>query len=245
LSFRGQPASASTVGLARTLGVMNSPTAWNLDQLRKHVRATHAEPDPVLELIFSIDRSTRIFRYHMATARDAMKGIVNETDSGDTDTLLLVFGTSEKQGDFEYAKVVSEAHFIGCLHTARGLWDLFAQLMNALVLTAPLPVAACDIHRVAAALPQSHLKTKVDALLASHWYRYVQSYINTTKHRRLVQHLISVSWAENRAGIKFGAFTYGNQSFKEYWGTEVLEGAIEVKNSIIACGRLLNSELGA
>lgn len=224
---------------------MNSPTAWNLDLLREQIRKVHAEPDPILDIVFSIDRSTRIFRYHMATARDALKGIVSENKAGDADTLLLVFGISEKQGDFEYAKVVSEAHIIGCLHTARGLWDLFAQLVNALVLPKPLPIAACDINRVAAALPQSQLKTAIDSLLASHWYRYVQSYINTTKHRRLVQHLVSVSSAENRAGVKLGAFSYGNQSFKEYWGTEVLEGAIEVKNSIIACGRLLNSEFGA
>ena len=31
---------------------------------------------------------------------------------------------------------------------------------------------------------------------------------------------------------------------QNYWGLEVLQGALEVKNTITECGRLLNAELG-
>jgi hypothetical protein len=215
-------------------------TAWNLADLRAHIRSTQAEPLPALEIVSSIDRSVRIFRYHMTTARDALKGVVNEVQPSGKENLLLVLGASEQQDEFEYAKVVSEAHLIGCLHTARGLWDLLAQLLNSTAIQTPLPISVCDIAKVATALPDSPLKVRVNELLSSQWYRYVSAFINTTKHRQLVQHMLSVSFAEDRAGICVGAFTYGGTTFDAYWGTQVLEGAIEVKNGIIACGRLLN-----
>jgi hypothetical protein len=85
------------------------------------------------------------------------------------------------------------------------------------------------------------LKDRLDKLLESHWYNYVAAFINTTKHRQLVQHKVAVSIEENRVGIRIGAFNYGKKSFKTYWDHEVLEGAIEVKNVIIECGRLLNT----
>lgn len=175
----------------------------------------------------------------MATARDALRGVVNEVQPSGKENFLLVLGAS-KQDEFEYAKVVSEAHLIGCLHTARGLWDLFAQLLNSTILQTSIPINACDIAKVAAALPNSPLQVRVNELLSSHWYRYVSAFINTTKHRQLVQHMPSVSFVEDRAGIRVGAFKYGATTFDAYWGTQVLEGAIEVRNGIVACGRLLN-----
>jgi hypothetical protein len=223
------------------LGVMMSPTAWNLEELRSHVRAAQPDPDQVLELINSISRSVQIFRYHMATARDALKGIVNETEPQGPENFMLILGASEKQGEFAYAKIVSEANIIGCLYTVRSLWDVFAQLVNALALVEPLAVNSCDISSVVTVMPASPLKARLEGLLKSHWYTYVAAFINTTKHRRLVQHMMTVSMEEDRAGIRIGGFTYGTKSFKTYWGHEVLEGAIEVKNTIIECGRLLNA----
>jgi hypothetical protein len=218
-----------------------STTAWNLAELRTHIQAIHAEPQPILELVDSIDRSVRIFRYHMATARDALKGLVNEENPAGKENFLLVLGASKQQEEFEHAKVVSEAHIIGCLHTARSLLDVFSQLVNVLLLVKPLPVGACDFKQLTAALPNSGLKARLEELLTSHWYSYLAAFINTTKHRQLVRHLISMSVEENRVGIQIGAFSYSGRPFKAYWGNEVLEGAIGVKNSIIACGRLLNS----
>jgi hypothetical protein len=219
---------------------MNSRTGWNLEELRKQVRAARVNAGELLDLISSVDRSARIFVYHMASARDAMKGLYGE-GKNEAEELLFVFGASDRQHDFEHAKIVSEAHIIGALHTARGIWDLFAQLLNALVLSKPLPIDVCDIGRVARALPPSPLSDAVNRAMASYWYSYVMAFTNTTKHRRLVQHLVSVSFEQQRSGIKLAAFEYNQRSFPAYWDIEVLEGAIEVKNGIIECGQLLNA----
>lgn len=199
------------------------------------------DPDQVLELINSISRSIQIFRYHMATARDAMKGILVESEPQGPENFMLIFGVSEKQDEFAYAMIVSEANLIGCLYTARSLWDLFAQLVNALTLVEPQAIDKCNIKNVSDVMLPSPLKAKLIGLLKSDWYTYVAAFINTTKHRQLVQHMMTISIEEDQAGIRMRGFTYKTQVFKPYWGHEVLEGAIEVKNTIIECGRLLNA----
>lgn len=220
---------------------MSSPSTWNLEALRSYARANSARSDQISELLNSIAQSIQIFRYHMTTARDALNGIVNDAEPQGPENFMLIFGVSERQDDFAFAKIVSEANIIACLYTTRNIWDLFAQLVNVLVLEKPLPVSACDIQSVFAAMPPSALTTRLHALLQSHWYKYVAAFSNTTKHRQLVQHSMTVSMVENRAGIRLGGFAYGKNSFSAYWGQEVLEGAIEIKNAIIECGRILNT----
>ena len=220
--------------------VVMSSSAWDLAALRDHLRITISEFDVANEVMRSIGQDVAIFRYHMATARDALKGIVDEEHPGGLENFKLLFGISEKSDEFNFARVVSEAHLIGSLLTARSMWDHFAQLLNLIVLTPPIPVARCDISKVVARLPASSLSEQITSTLSSHWYRYVIAFVNTAKHRRLVQHLFSVSIEDNRTGVKVGAFTYESERFPVYWGTEVLEGAIEVKNRLIAAGRLLN-----
>lgn len=224
---------------------MTSPTAWSLAALRTHVRRTRSDDLAILELIHSIDRGNRIFVYHMMSARDALKDFLKSgTPQLEAEALLALLGGSDRQGEFEWSKIVNEAHLIGCLHTARGLWDIFAQLLNRLLIPIPLSVKACDIRKVAGHLPSSQLRTEVDCLLSSPWFAYVSAFINVTKHRQLIGHSATLSFEQDRAGIRVAAFDYERKTYPAYWHTEVLEGAIEVKNAVIACGRQLNAHLG-
>lgn len=219
-----------------------SPTAWDLAALRKHLRTTSPNFDIANDVMRSLGQDDTIFRYHMATARDALKGIVDEERPDAPENFNLIFGISEKSDELNFARIVSEAHLISCLHTARNMWDHFAQLLNLIAVTPSISIQKCDIHKVAARLPASStLKEQISSTLSSHWYKYLIAFVNTTKHRRLVQHLLSVSTEENRTGIKIEAFRYSaSENFPAYWGAEVLGGAIEVKNQVIAAGRLLN-----
>jgi hypothetical protein len=219
--------------------------AWSLGALRAHVRQNFAAKEEVLRLVLSIDRSSRIFLYHMTSARDAMNTVMPSDGSMSQDEMMLtLLGTSARQDDYEWAKIVNEAHLIGCLHTTRGVLDIFAQLVNSTVLSSQLRLEKCDIARVTQLLPHCALRNRLEILLSSHWCKYVSAFINTTKHRQLVAHTTTVSFVEDRSGIKLGAFKYGGQVFPAYWDEEVLQGSIEVSNGIVDCGRLLNSHLG-
>lgn len=211
---------------------------WNLEDLRAHIREG-GDPS-LLDVVNSIGRANDIFAYHLYTARDALKGIVDESDPSGIENLQLVLGASERQDDYAYAKLVNEANVIGCIHAARSIFDMFSHLVNGLLLRSSIPAHVCDIAKANQALPQSELKDHITSLLASDWYNYVVGFINTTKHRNLVSHQFSVSFESDVAGIKIGSFEYNGRSFPAYWGTEVLQGVLDVKNSVIACGRALN-----
>jgi hypothetical protein len=233
------PAAPPQGGLTPALDIGMS-SAWNLEALRAHIRGLGCDEMPLLEVVDSIDRATLIFRYHLFTARDALKGIVDESDPAGLKNMALVFGTSEQQKEYSYAKLVSEANIIGCIHAVRSIFDIFSHLVNRLILSKPIPLYLCDIGKVHEAMPQSELKDQLGQLLRSDWFNYVSGFINTTKHRKLVLHGFSVSFEENIAGVRVGAFEYKGKTYPAYWGTEVLQGVVEVKNTVIACGRTLN-----
>jgi hypothetical protein len=217
-------------------------TPWNLDQLREHIRRQGADTEFLLEVANSLGRSVDIFRYHLFTARDALKGIVDDSHSV-IDALDLVFG--ERQHAYRYATLVSEAHIHGCFYVARSMFDMFAQLVNGLVLNSSIPVDRCDIWKVHKALAASDLKAQIEQLLDSAWFDYTSAFVNTIKHRRLVQHSFTVSFEDNVAGIRIGAFEYEGTPYPRYSVNEVLHGVLDVKNRIVGCGRALNVLTGA
>lgn len=217
-------------------------TSWNLNVLREHIRRRWGhEAEPLQEIVDSLDTSVRIFRYHLFTARDALKGIVDETHSAD-EALKIVW--VEKRDASRDAMIVSEANILGCVHTTRNLYDIFAQLVNRLVLKSALLVDACNIWKVHERLDASDLKTQIGDLLESNWFGYVSAFVNTSKHRWLVRHSFATRFDESVAGIQLGAFEYHGRQYPAYWANEVLTGVLEVKNRIVSCGRILNVHCG-
>ena len=214
--------------------------SWNLDELRAHIRKREGDPAHLLDVVSSIDRSTLIFSYHLATARDALKGIIEETEEMSVKNLQFVFGAAENQAEYAHAKIINEANVIGCIYTARSIFDIFSHLVNDLLLGSSLRPHLCDIVTAHDALPQSGLKDQLGQLLASHWFKYVVGFVNTTKHRKLVKHQFSVSFLSGASAVQLAAFEFKGTEFPTYTTTEVLQGVLEVKNSLIGCGQTLN-----
>lgn len=212
--------------------------SWNLGELRAHIR--EIGDLSLIDTVDSIDRATQIFDYHLFTARDALKGIIDENDPSGMKNMEFIFGISERQDDYALAKLVNEANVIGCIHAVRSIFDIYSHLVNGLLLNKGIPDHTCDIVKAHDALPPSALKDCISQLLASDWYNYVVGFINTTKHRRLIRHKFSVSFVTAAAGIQFDTFEYRGRVFPTYWANEVLQGSLDVKNSVIACGRALN-----
>lgn len=214
---------------------------WDLNALRTHIGSLDAERTYLIDVVNSIGRANHIFRYHLSEARDAFKGIVDDEDPAGPASLEFILGGSDRQSDFNLAKLSSEANLVACMHTVRNQCDIFGQLVNGLVLEAPMSIGFCSISRVCDRLPSSRIKDELISLLNTHWFSYVNGFINTAKHRKLIQHGFSVSFQEDRSGVKLGMFKYGGQTYPSHWGSEVLQGVVDLNNSLVACGRTLNS----
>jgi hypothetical protein len=214
---------------------------WHLEELRAHIRAQSENDKRLVGVVNSIGRSIWIFNYHLYTARDALKGIIDESDHLSMANFELVSGISDKQKEYDRAKITHEANLIGALQTTRNIYDMFSQLVNGLLLSSSIPVEDCNISRVVKKMADSELKRCLAELLDSHWFAFVAGFVNTTKHRQLVQHQFSISFEEGAVGIQIGAFEYNRKQFPPYWSDEVLRGVLSVKNKIVDCGCALNA----
>jgi hypothetical protein len=217
---------------------MSSP--WNIAALRSHIQKSGELSNDLVRILDSVGRYVDIFRYHMLHARDAMKAVVVENDPYGIENTRYVLGASERQEEYARAKIASEANILGCIHSSRALLDVFAFLVNGLLLGARISPRRCDIKTVAAALPDSPLRQRLQVLIGSSWFGYVSAFVNTAKHRQLVPHGFWVSFETGAAGIRLEGFEYEGVRYNSYTAEELLRGVIEVKNSVVDSGKLLN-----
>ncbi|WP_394672576.1 hypothetical protein [Limnobacter sp.] len=218
---------------------------WNLKQLREYIRGSRSDSAVLLDIVHSIDRYTQIFLFHLEGARDVMNGIGDAENPRSRKNLEIVFGVSSQQDEYHLAKVASEAHILGVVHSTRAMFDVFAFLVNAMLLNGEIPEHRCDVSRVIQKIPASPLKQELEKLAVSYWFGYVSAFINTSKHRMLVRHSFHVGIEEPYVGIRIGAFEYNGQSFPVYRLRELLEGVLEVKNAIVRCGKAFNDQVVA
>jgi hypothetical protein len=93
-------------------------------------------------------------------------------------------------------------------------------------------------------LSESELKTNLSVATRSESFQYVNSFVNTIKHRDLVDLNAQLDFAENRAGIRFCGFKYDKKCYPQLWAEDTLQHSLNVKNDIIHLGKILERLLG-
>lgn len=217
------------------------PNSWDLKALREFVKINKESVQLHLERIDSVSRAIEIFEYHKQLAKDS----VDKVEPKNTlNAIELVLTPREKSAYYRTQKLVIQANTQACIHYARSIHDLFAQLTNGLLLKKPLGVHDCDIKKLREKLEASQLKNLIDTLLESQDFAYVEAFVNTMKHRNLIQFGAFISFETGLSGVRFKEFKYSGKTFKPLWAEQVLQHALAVKNKVIDIGCVLNQELG-
>ncbi len=160
----------------------------------------------------------------------------------------MVLGSFPEQKNYQKASLVHEANTIALLYTTRSIYDIFAQLINSLILEDKLSLERCDIKKVRNALENGEIKQLLGDLLDSIEFKYVDGFINSVKHRQLIQRMTTLDFESNRVGVRFSGFHYKKnrnekeEKFPSLWSDEVLVIAVHVKNQIVEAGILLNKQ---
>jgi hypothetical protein len=222
-----------------------SEPKWNLQALRNHVRTLgHDDLAPLPRAIRSISQMTLVFSFHAYGAKEALEGFVKEGEPWTEEQLNSILGVGERQTEFAHARLASEAHLLSTLLATRSVYDIFSQVVNELLLSPKLDERDCNIGKVVKRLPAGRLHAQLNKLLTSDWYKYVNGFVNLSKHRFMIEHGVQASFEENTMAIKVGAFEYDTDKWAAKSAKEVLEGAFEVKNKVVECGRALNAACG-
>jgi len=217
--------------------------SWSLKDLRDYIVDEHDKDQSMLDLVSSIDRGISIFRYHFSTARDSLMDFYGEDEKAHKQHIERVFGVTEDQEEFQLAKIANEANTIAAIYTVRSVFDLFSQLVRQLLLNGELSEGACNIHRVRDHLQDGPLRASIERLLESEGFRYINAFVNVTKHRSLVKYGSWVDLVNDKAGVKFSAFEYRGDQFPALWSDEILEKILTTKNEIVTAGMALNHQL--
>lgn len=218
-------------------------TTWDLKQLRDLIKAYKGEREDLNELVNAIGNGIDVFRYHLYTARDALKPFVENTQDVNLMHLKYLFGTTNNQDEYELAKLSNQANVIAAIYTTRSLFDVFSQLVRGCILENLVSAEKCNIHNVRDNLKPCELKSCLDELLSSNGFKYINDFANVSKHRSMIKFGTSINFNENKAGVRFSAFVYGNRKHPEMWSNDVLELVLKVKNTIVDAGTLLNNEI--
>ncbi|PTB99848.1 hypothetical protein C9993_00710 [Marinobacter sp. Z-F4-2] len=217
--------------------------SWSLKDLREYVIQECNKDQDLLDLLSSIDHGIDIFRYHFSTARDALTGFFDSDAKAHREHVERVIGVSEDQEEFQLAKIANEANTIAAIYTVRSVFDLFSQLTRGLLLEDKLSKEACNIYRVRDHLEEGDLRTAIERLLKSDGFRYINAFVNVTKHRSLVKYGSLVDFVNDKAGVRFSAFEYRKEVYPKLWSEEILEKILTTKNEIVAAGIALNDRL--
>lgn len=214
--------------------------AWNLEALRAQVKILQPDTSKrLVQIINSLGRSRDIFEYHKCLARDAFTAFNAENDLHGMSFAHRILGGGDDDGVVHEAGLISEANLIACIAITRNSYDSFGQLLNGLVVPAPLK-RNFYIQDVEAALPAGELKDRLSDALTSEWFGYTHAFMNMVKHHQLIVHNASISFIDDNRGGKVEGFRHKEKDYPACWVREALEGTVELQNSLRACGVLLN-----
>lgn len=214
---------------------------WNIRKLKEHLESQGELSEQYADYLDSVSRCMDIFDYHKGEAYEVMDSLSStDTKAG----LRLVFATADARTELEDSILISQAHLHAALQNSRAMYDILAQLLNALLVLEPRPIHQCYIRDVHQSLPSGNVKTELNSILNSYEYNYVNGFVNTIKHRNLIQCGQHVDFVEKRSSIRVKPFLYAGENYEQQWAIDVLSFGVAIRNKLIEVGQLLNTECG-
>ena len=215
---------------------------WDYEELRKLCQAQGVQDSTVHQnaLQWKVWRAD----YHAETA----KAIWNELDQ-----VFRAKGGIGVVGDRDWQKAdfASTAETEAAAQALHSMADILAQIVNKSVLKKPLPETQVTLSKVCEDLKKqmdaSNVMSKVVALQTSKEFDYLNAFVNTIKHRRLLDTEWSAEYGKdtrNEEGIRFKAFIYKGRSYSTIWASDILDGYKKrIADLICAVGNAVNDYL--
>ena len=196
-------------------------------------------------------------RYHLAeTARilsEPYSAAGKENVADAVGKLLNQAAGTEEGRAFADACFRAEAHMIAFAQALHSVGDLLASILWIVFDLDQFPsfkgrkrylgsaIKAMERFAVAPSVARAARQ-----LLESEEFRYLSSYVNTTKHHSLVPVGYSVNLVvdDERHGLRIAAFVHGDEAWPERWASDFLEvDSRRLADHLGAVGAELNDEL--
>ena len=208
---------------------------WCPKRLEEFIAVNDSLTADITNFIESIFRTIGIYEYHKSEAFSIIHSI--ESNCGKQAFKWIM---EPNMG------LAVQAHIHSAIHNARELYDLTAQLLNAILIEEKdrIKIHDCNINDVVNKLSDSELKSTIVQAISSESYKYVNGFVNTIKHRNLVK-FNSVIYLEPLYSIDvfFDSFGYRGTQYPSRSAKDALQSSLDVKNDIISIGESLERHL--
>jgi len=168
------------------------------------------------------------------------------------DQIVKAKGAIEVGGqEWQKAEFASTAETEAAAQALHSMADILAQIVNKAVLKTPLSEAQVSLGKVCEELKRRNcapiIVSKIESLQNSKEFEYLNAFVNTIKHRHLLDTDYRAEFGNgtrNEEGIRFKAFTYKGRSYSTVWASDILDGYKKrIADLICAVGNAVNDYL--
>jgi hypothetical protein len=201
---------------------------WEIRTLEDAVRRVHGNPyaDEIHDPLQSFAWKSDIAYFHACESERIIKealasidGIRNEDPDYVAVTKAILFAASPDRADTHIlaAQFMAEAHIIASAQALHSLCDILSVIIywsfQLDIVAKSLLVKKLNLHYINTALHKlpSYFTTAnlIDATISSSEFAYLDAYVNTTKHKSLINSTLSSSFeADKRSGMHIKEFSY-------------------------------------
>lgn len=152
--------------------------------------------------------------------------------------------------EWQKAEFASTAETEAAAQALHSMADILAQIVNKVVLDKPIPEGQVYLADVLKKLKRqgnaSNIVSKIKLLKSSKEFKYLNAFVNTIKHRRLLDTDYRAEYGQgtrNEKGIRFKAFKY-NGRHPTVWASDILgDYKKRIVDLICAVGNAVNAYL--
>lgn len=214
---------------------------WFINEFRELTKIHFSTNDliDVDSTLLSITWKVNMCKFHI----EEYQKVMNRTANVNVPPIVDVVGKilkrstdSETMKEFWESIFISEAHIIAYAQSLHSLADIYAHLIVCVMdlrskFKNPKHISLLSVYKVIS--NQNNAKViveKIEHLQQSIEFKYLNAFVNTTKHRSLVPVNYSVNFNEENFGLKFKEFKYDQNEFLSKWANEFT--GIEFKKTL-------------
>lgn len=218
-----------------------------------------AKGDLLSNVLVSLMWKLNMSRYHADESKEAIKKMLGNPKEVDPAEIVdLIFeqaGGSEKGNEFFKMQFASEAHLIACAQSLHSMGDIFGQVVYLSldldnVLPKPIPARRQYLGVINDSLKNEgvapRITEKIEELLISDEYCYLNDFVNVTKHISLVPARYSVAFGQEAVhGLQISRFSRNGNNYDTKWSDDFLDkDVINIQKKFVEAGVVVNEYLG-
>lgn len=231
---------------------------WNTNKFKELVRSLygHEQLEKVKIPLNSLFWKLMLSGYHSEEFKKIYRSYLSGKREEYVEATIQVFlaaSGSEEAKKFNEARIFSEAHVIAYAQALHSTADILSQIIYHGLdlehkLTHPLVHSHISLNKVYNKMIHEGVAVNVTDVIGdlkeSSEFCYLEAYVNTTKHRSLVDTTHRVSFQTKRYGIVIRPFEFKGDKFPQKWADDfVNQDFEEMQKRLITIGNEMNQYL--